>query len=101
MSMRHTILLLLPLLGACRTTPVPPETRPDVHVEVIELQFADADMIAGILRYLYRGAAVEGGAMLQIVPDERLNLLLLRGSQGDLDAINGLVERLDVEGAAD
>ncbi len=101
MTMRLTLLLLLPLLGACLAAPVATETPPRAQVEVISLQFAEANRTAGILQHLYRAAAVEGGTVLQIVPDERLNVLLVRGSQGDLDAIKTIVARLDVEAATD
>jgi type II secretory pathway component GspD/PulD (secretin) len=62
---------------------------------VFYLKYVKADDIAQVLRAVY---AVKGKAeIIQVVPDVRLNALVVRGSKAKLDEVKQLIEQLDRE----
>lgn len=67
------------------------------RMELIELQHARADEIAESIREVYvdRENERRGQNTVSVTAEARLNALIVRGSDADIDAIRGLVERFD------
>jgi type II secretory pathway component GspD/PulD (secretin) len=92
-----------------RAMDVPPESAPVAWVQVIELEHAEADVVADALVAIFQanapapwkraapGPAWPEGADtgLRIFADPRLNQLLVRGTPAQLEAVQGVLERMD------
>ena len=73
-----------------------PETT--VQFEVLHLEHADARMLSQSLESLLHDAAGGGRrSRVQVLPDVRLNALLIRGPEESLEHLKELVGHLDVE----
>jgi len=63
---------------------------------IFQLRNANAALVADTLQKLFDGGSpLRGLSSVSIVPDARLNALIVQGNRNDLAAIEGLVESLD------
>ncbi len=68
----------------------PRDAKDSLTVEIIGLHFASANELSQQLTTLFHHAIP-----VTVVPDQRTNSLLVRGTHADIDLIRALVARLD------
>ncbi len=71
--------------------------RETVVFEVLHLKYAQAHMLADSLELLLRDASQGRNSRVQVLPDNRLNALLIRAPEESLADLKELVSHLDVE----
>jgi type II secretory pathway component GspD/PulD (secretin) len=91
----RTLPMLLLVLTACTTpapTPAPAAAKHAESFQVIPLQHSSADELAATLRSLF-----SRNPDIRVMSDSRTNSLLIAADPQDIERIEALVERIDIE----
>lgn len=98
-SLALSAALVTPALSACVSSAShESDGIQDMRVEVVALEYADADEVAALIRDLYGDSAKLGepGQRFELRVDARTNSLILRAYPQRLDELVSMLEKLDI-----